>query len=123
MSQVLDYLLTGGTLRLGKKEAALELLRSDSALRKLLGYGAGDLKALTGERVRTTNADGFVTFDFSQAGEQKVAGDPAVPLNELKRRYGASLSGLLFFRCAYSMGMQNFYLRADLGADPVLLSP
>jgi hypothetical protein len=123
MSQVLEYLVTGGTLRLGKREAALELLRSDSALRKLLGRGAGDLKALTGERARAASADGFVTFDFSLLGESVALADPAQPLNELKKRYGASLSGMLYFRCTYSMGMANFYLKADLSEDPVVMRP
>jgi hypothetical protein len=123
MSALLDYSLTGGTLRLGKKEAMLELLRKDSALRNLLGIGTGGLRTLTNEWVRSSIQGDFLILDFSQIAEHIYHGDPAVPLNELKQRYGASLSGMLNFKCIYTFGFQNFYLRADLGTDPIILSP
>lgn len=123
MNALLEYALTGGTLRLGKREAMLELLRKDSALRQLLGIGAEGLNTLTNEWVRASTQDGFLTLDFSQIAEHLYRGDPCVPLNELKRRYGASLGGMLYFKCIYAVGFQNFYLRADLDTEPIVLRP
>lgn len=123
MNALLDYRLTGGTLRLGKREAMLELLRKDSALRPLLGLDQGQLRTLTSETVRASADGDYVTLDFSQLAEHAFSGDPAVPLGELKKRYGAKLSGLLYFKCVYTVGFQNFYLKADLDKDPVVLSP
>lgn len=122
MNALLEYRLTGGTLRLGKREAMLELLRKDSALRQLLGLDQGQLKTLTSETVRASSDGDFVTLDFSQL-EHTYFGDPSVPLNELKTRYGKKLSGLLHFKCVYTMGFQNFYLKADLDQDTIILSP
>ncbi len=123
MSSLLEYRLTGGTLRLGKREAMLELLRKDSALRQLLSLDQGQLKTLTAGAARASADGDFVTLDFSQQAERAYFGDPAVPLNELKTRYGEKLSGLLHFKCVYTMGFQNFYLKADLDQNPVILSP
>lgn len=123
MSALLEYRLTGGTLRLGKREAMLELLRKDSALRNLLGLDQGQLKTLTTGTARALVDGDFITLDFSQLAERSYFGDPAVPLNELKSRYGAKVSGLLHFKCVYTMGYQNFYLKADLDQDPVILNP
>jgi hypothetical protein len=123
MSDILEYRLTGGILRLGKREALLELLRKDSALRQLLGLDQGQLKTLTAEMVRASSDGDSITLDFSQLAELSYFGDPAVPLGELKKRYGERLSGLLHFKCVYTMGFQNFYLKADLDKDPVILNP
>jgi hypothetical protein len=123
MSSLLEYQLTGGTLRLGKRETMLELLRKDSALKNLLGLDQGQLKTLTASAVRALTDGDFIILDVSQLAKRSYFGDPAVPLNELKSRYGARLSGLLYFKCVYTMGFQNFYLKADLDQDPVVLNP
>ncbi len=123
MSELLDYYLTGGKLRIGKREAALELLRKDSVLRPLLSDGAGELKALLSETARAAAQGDDIVLDFSQMPARKLHGDPAIPLGELKRRYPKALGGMLYFRCVYSFGMQNYYVKADLEEDLIELRP
>ncbi len=119
---VLEYYLTGGKLRVGKKEAALELLRKDSVLRQLLGYTAGELRSFTSEPTKTDKTKDTVTFDFTGIPERKLSGDPTPMLNELKIRYGSAVGGKLYFRMVYTTFMHVFYNQADLDADEVTLS-
>lgn len=119
---VLEYYLTGGKLRIGKKEAALELLRKDSVLRQLLGYTAGELKSFASEPTKTDKTKDTVTFDFTGICERKLSGDPTPMLNELKIRYGSAVGGKLYFRMVYTTFMHVFYNQADLDADEVTLS-
>jgi hypothetical protein len=119
---VLEYYLTGGKVRIGKKEAALELLRKDSVLRQLLGYTAGELKSFVCEPSQATANEDGVTFDFTGITERKLSGDPAPMLNELKSRYGSAVGGKLYFRMVYTTFMHVFYNYADLDADEVTLS-
>ncbi len=121
MSAILTYYLTGGTLLLGKNEALFEMMRPDSILKTLLGYD-GALKP-PAQGARTAIRENRMLFDFSNMHERKLDGDPSALLSELKTRYGKSLGGMLYFRCAYSMGMQNLYFKADLEADDVALTP
>jgi hypothetical protein len=117
MSEVLEYYLTGGHLQLGKKEAALELLRRDSILRALLGYTAGELKALASGSAHVDKTGDAVCFDFTGIQERRLGGDPAALLKELKARYGRAVSGQLFFRIVYTTFGHVFYSQADLDGD------
>lgn len=122
MNMVLEYYLTGGELRIGKKEAALELLRKDSVLRQLLGYTAGELKSFVSQSMQKDTAGGFVIFDFTGIAERKLGGDPTPSLNALKHRYHESVGGKLYFRMVYTTFMHVFYSYADLDADEIRLS-
>ena len=117
--KVLLYSLTGGTLRLGKKEAALELLRKDSVLRRLLGYSGGELKTLVTKAAATEQDADSVTFDFTGIPERQLEGEPAEMLKELKKRYGSAVSGTLFFKIMYTTFGQVYYSKADLNADEI----
>ena len=118
---VLEYYLTGGKLRIGKKEMAFELLRKDSVLRPLFGYGAGELKSLISKQVHTEAQEDSVILDFSRTPEKKLGDNPEGMLNDLKKRYGSAVGGKLFFRCIYTTFTQVYYLEADLDADEVAL--
>lgn len=118
---VLEYYLTGGKLRIGKKEMAFELLRKDSILRTLFGYGAGGLQALTSQQVHTESLEDSVILDFSRTTEKKLGDNPEGMLNDLKKRYGTAVGGKLYFRCIYTTFTQVYYLEADLDADEVAL--
>ena len=122
MSEVLEYYLTGGHLRLGKNEAALELLRRDSIIRALLGYTAGELKALASGSAHIGKTDDHVCFDFTGIPERKLGGEPAELIKELKNRYGRAVSGQLFFRIVYTTFGHVFYSQADLSGDEVDMS-
>ena len=118
---VLEYYLTGGKLRIGKKEMAFELLRKDSILRTLFGYGAGGLQALTSQQVHTESLEDSVILDLSRTTEKKLGDNPEGMLNDLKKRYGTAVGGKLYFRCIYTTFTQVYYLEADLDADEVAL--
>ncbi|SDN88346.1 hypothetical protein [Acetanaerobacterium elongatum] len=111
---VLEYYLTGGWLRIGKKEATLELLRKDSVLRPLLGYSASELSALVSQAAGINIQEDYVTLDFGSAAERKLSDDPTKMLNELKQRYGDSVGGKLFFKGVYTTFIQIMYFEADL---------
>ena len=123
MSEVLEYFLTGGNIRLGKNEAALELLRRDSILRALLGYTAGELKALASGSAHIGKTEDAVCFDFTGIQERRLGGDPAELLKELKTRYGCSVTGQLFFRIVYTTFGHVFYSQANLDGDEMSLNP
>ncbi len=123
MSEILEYYLTGGNIRLGKNEAALELLRRDSILRALLGYTAGELKALPSGSAHIGKTDDAVCFDFTGIQERRLGGDPAELLKELKARYGRAVSGQLFFRIVYTTFGHVFYSQADLDGDEMSMNP
>ena len=123
MSEVLEYYLTGGHIRLGKNEAALELLRRDSILRALLGYTAGELKALASGNAHVGKTDDHVSFDFTGIPERKLGGEPAELIKELKTRYGRAVSGQLFFRIVYTTFGHVFYSQADLSGDEMSVNP
>lgn len=118
---VLEYYLTGGQLRIGKKEMAFELLRKDSVLRTLFGYGAGELKSLVSKQVHTDAQGDFANLDFSRTAERKLGDNPEGMLNQLKQRYGSAVGGKLHFRCMYTTFEHVYYLEADLDADPITL--
>lgn len=118
---VLEYYLTGGKLRIGKKEMAFELLRKDSILRTLFGYGADGLQALTSQQVHTESLEDSVILDFSRTPEKKLGDNPESMLKDLKKRYGTAVGGKLYFRCIYTTFTQVYYLEADLDADEVAL--
>ncbi len=122
MSEVLEYYLTGGNIRLGKNETALELLRQDSILRALLGYTAGELKALTFGNAHIGKTEDTICFDFSGIQERRLGGDPAELLKALKARYGRSVSGQLFFRIVYTTFGHVFYSQARLDGEEVDMS-
>ena len=117
---VMQYDLTGGKLRIGKKELAFELLRKDSVLRPLLGYGAGGLSAIASRRMATEDDGDFTVLDFTRT-TRRMADNPEGLLRELKKRYGSAVGGKLFFRSTYTTFGQVFYLEADLGMDEVTL--
>ena len=120
-NMTLELHLTGGKLRIGKKEMALELLRKDSALRPLLGYGADGLASLASRPANAQDGGDFVVLDFTGMAARRLDGDTEAMLNVLKQRYGSAVSGKLFFRCTYTTFGQVFYLEADLGADKITL--
>ena len=122
MSEVLEYYLTGGNIRLGKNEAALELLRRDSILRSLLGFTAGELKALASGSAHIGKTGDVVCFDFTGVQERRLGGDPAELLKELKARYGRAVTGQLFFRIVYTTFGHVFYSQADLDGDEMTMS-
>ena len=122
MSEVLEYYLTGGHIRLGKNEAALELLRRGSILRALLGFTAGELKALASGSAHIGKSDDAVCFDFTGVQERRLGGDPAELLKELKARYGCAVAGQLFFRIVYTTFGHVFYSQADLDGDEMSMS-
>ena len=111
----------GGTIRIGKREAALELLRKDSALRLLLGYGANDLAKLTTGSTRMDDLGDFITIDFSRIAERKINGDPTRMLNELKQRYDGAVSGKLYFKGIFTTYMHVYYCEADLADTEIAL--
>ena len=123
MAEVLEYYLIGGRLRIGKKEAAFELLRRDSILKALLGSGPGDVKALLSDPLRVGSGEDFVVLDFSLTGDRLLPGDPTNLLTELKQRYGDSVTGILHFKLLYTMWKQVYFLKADLDARPISLDP
>ncbi len=118
---VLEYYLTGGHIQIGKKEMAFELLRPDSILRSLLGYGAGKLETLASRQVRTETQGDSVLLDFSRITARKFDDNPEAMLQDFKRRYGSAVGGKLHFRCIYTTFEQAYYLEADLDADEVTL--
>lgn len=118
---VLEYYLSGGRLQIGKKEMAFELLRKDSVLRPLLGYGAGELKTLASQKVRTDDQGDAVILDFSGTVERKLGDNPEGLLNELKRRYSSAVGGKLYFKCFYSTFNFIYYFEADLDEDKISL--
>jgi hypothetical protein len=122
MDEVLEYYLTGGSIRIEKKEAALELLRKDSIIRQLLGLSAGELKPLASGSAHIDKSDDYVTFDFTGLPERKLGDDPTHLLNELKTRYGSAVGGQLFFRIVYTTFGHVFYSQADLSADKISLN-
>ena len=122
MSEVLEYYLTGGNIRLGKNEATLELLRRDSILRALLGYTAGELKALASSNAHIDKTEDTICFDFAGIQESRLGGDPAELLKALKARYGRAVSGQLFFRIVYTTFGHVFYSQASLDGDEVDMS-
>lgn len=117
--KVLIYYLTGGALMLGKKEAALELLRQDSVLRRLLGFTGGELKTLASKAANTQASAEFVTFDFTGIPERKLEAEPAEMLKELKKRYGSMVTGTLYFKIMYTTFEQVYYSQANLDGDDV----
>lgn len=121
-NEVLWYFLTGGKLKLGKKEAALELLRQDSVVRQLLGFSGGELKTLATKAAGTEQNGEFVFFDFTGIPERRLEGDPTELLKELKKRYGRMVGGMLTFKIMYTTFGHVFYSRADLDADDVSLN-
>ena len=121
-NEVLWYFLTGGKLRLGIKEAALELLRQDSVVRRLLGFSGGELKSLATKAAGTEQNENFVIFDFTGIPERKLEGDPAEMLGELKKRYGRMVGGTLYFRIMYTTFGHVFYSQVDLDVDEVSLT-
>jgi hypothetical protein len=112
MSASLEYYLTGGTVRLGKKEFMFELLRKDSILRALLGGGAGDLKS-------QAKAEGDAVVFELPALERKLDDDPTPLFQELKRRYGDAIGGKMLFKCVYLTFFHTFSFEADLGANTI----
>lgn len=111
---IMEYFLTGGCLRIGKKEAMFELLRKDSVLRPLLGDSIQTITSKSGH----ANAQGdFVTIDLHGIAERKLSGDPAGMLSELKARYGSAVSGKLSFRCVYTTFLHTSYYEIDITAD------
>ena len=118
---VLEYYLTGGKLRIGKKELTFELLRKDSVLRTLFGYGAGELQSLTSRQLHTEAHEDSVILDFTRTAERKLGDSPEGMLNQLKQRYGSAVGGKLFFRCIYTTFETVYYLEADLDADEITL--
>lgn len=118
---LIEYTLTGGKLKIGKKELMLELLRNDSILRKLLGYGAGELKKLAKEPNANAGGDsGLVTLDFSGLPERKLDGVPLEMLSELKKRYGMGIGGKLYFKSRYVTFGQINYSEIDLDHEQVM---
>jgi hypothetical protein len=120
-NEVLQYYLTGGKLKLGKKEATLELLRQDSVIRRLLGFSGGELKTLVSKSTQTEQNGEFVIFDFTGIAERHLEGDPSEMLQELKKRYGSMVGGTLYFKMMYTTFEQVYYSRANLDADEVSL--
>ena len=118
---LIDYYLTGGRLTLGKKEFLLELLRDDSVLRRLLGFGAGELKGLAAKSANTKADGDLVILDFSYVPERKLVGDPGAMLKLLKQRYGKAVGGKLFFKSIYQTFQMMNHTEADLDADEVVL--
>jgi hypothetical protein len=115
---LLEYYITGGKLRIGKKEFSFEMLRKDSALRFLLGQDAGVPASFTAKPVRTDAQGDFIMLDFK---ERKLGDDPTRMLNELKQRYGSLVGGKLYFKLIYTTYKLDCNLEADLDANEVSL--
>lgn len=116
-----EYYLTGGKLRIGKKEAMLELLRNGSALRFLLGYGVGDLSMMAAA-IKSEPHEEYVVLDLSGNGERRLGGDPRSAIKELKDRCGDALGGVLYFRVLYKTTNTYIYLVGNLDAGTITQS-
>lgn len=114
-----EYYLTGGKLRIGKKEAMLELLRNGSALRFLLGYEAGYLTPMIVSAMKSEYSGEYVILDLSNNGERKLKGDPTPAVKDLKERLGDATGGTLYFRVLYKTTNTYIYLVGDLEAGTV----
>ena len=124
MDYSLEYYLTGGKIRIGKKELTLELLRKDSVLRTLLGYVNGNLESsLLGKSNLTNQPNDIVLINFNGCKKMKLGGDPTPLLDELKNRYGCHIGGTLCFRLVYTTHYVEMNLQANLDERNVALKP
>ena len=120
----LEYYLTGGKIYIGKKELTLELLRKDSVLRALLGFGAENVKSSLPAGLNMTNRpDDTVLIDLSRRKKIKVGGDPTSSLVELKNRYCSEIGGLLYFQLYYTTFGTTMSMQANLDEDTISLKP
>lgn len=113
MGGILEYYLSGGKIKIGKRELIFELLRKDSILRALLGYDGGDLNSLLAKADITNLQGGMVLINFSGRGRTKLGGDPAPLVEELKTRY--AISGALNFHVVYTTFNTTMELEINLG--------
>jgi hypothetical protein len=120
MPDVLEYYLTGGKVRIGKKELTLELLRKDSILRVLLGFEAGNLGSVLFP-VSLSEREVAVILDFNWREKRKLDGDPAAMLNELKARYGGNIGGTLSLYSVYTTFEMTTYSNANLDNEIIVL--
>ncbi len=120
MSDVFEYYISGGEVRIGKKELTLELLRKDSILRILLGFDAGNLTSMQ-SHVNFSEQGDNVIIDFSWREAQKLNGDPVPMLSELKARCGGNIGGTLSFNCIYTTFKSISYYHVDLDAEHIAL--
>jgi hypothetical protein len=110
MDYYLEYYLTGGKIRIGKKELILELLRKDSVLRTLLGFDSGNLNSMLTKSDLTNQQDDMVVINFSGRKKMKSGDDPYSLLGELKNRYDHGIGGILYFQLIYT----TYYIAMDL---------
>ena len=124
MDDSLEYYLTGGKIRIGKKELTFELLRKDSVLRTLLGYDNGNLKSSLLAKSNITNQpNDIVLINFNGIKKMKLSGDPTPLLDELKNRYDRHIGGTLYFRLVYTTHYTEMNLQANLDERNVGLKP
>ena len=124
MDTCLDYYLTGGKIRIGKKELTLELLRKDSVLRTLLGFGSGNLKSSLLTKSNLTNQqDDMALINFNGRKKMKLGGDPTPLLEELKNRYDHHIGGTLCFQLVYTTHYMAMDLQVNLDERNVTSKP
>ena len=111
----LEYYLTGGKIRIGKKELTLELLRKDSVLRTFLGFDSRNLNSSLLSKSNLTNQhDGMVLINFNGRKKMKLDDDPTPLLEELKNRYDHHIGGTLFIQLVYTTHYMSMNLQANL---------
>jgi hypothetical protein len=120
MTDIIEFYLIGGNVRIGKKELTLELLRKDSILRVLLGFEAGNLGSLQSP-INLSDQEGLAILDFNWREKRRLDGDPTPTLNELKARYGKNIGGVLSFYSVYTTFGMTSYSSANLNADTIVL--
>ena len=124
MDYSLEYYLTGGKIRIGKKELTLELLRKDSVLRTLLRFDSRNLNSsLLTKSNQTNQHDDMVLINFNGHKKIKLGGDPTSLLQELKKRYNLNIGGTLCFQLVYTTHYMSMDLQANLDERNTSLKP
>jgi len=115
MDNCLEYYLTGGNIRIGKKALTLELLRKDSVLRSLLGSDSGNLNTSLFTKSNLTNRhDDMVLINLSGCEKMKLNDDPYSLLEEWKNRYDHDIGGIIYLQLVYTTYYMVFDLQINL---------
>jgi hypothetical protein len=103
---MVDYYITGGTLKFSKRAYALEMLMQDSDLRTILSLYPEDSKPVKS----LDPAGNHVVMNFSGLNKRhKAAGETIKTMaHQLKAKHGAQLTGELSCQSRYELfGMIN----------------